>query len=81
MAFDPLLIMYQIIAVQCLYYATIALFLVGLHLCFGTTLTLDMIFSPSNLSGRSDPDYAMLIACFQIISGLIGYVCYMYFRI
>lgn len=73
MVFDPVLIVYQIISVQCLYYATMGLLLVCFHLIFGSILSLDMIFSPFNLSGDAEPDFAILIACFHIISGLLGY--------
>lgn len=48
-AFDPKLIVYQIIALQCLYYLVEGGILMGFNLIFGTDVSMTQIFTPKGL--------------------------------
>jgi len=61
---DPRLIIYQIIAVQCLYYILLGLFLFVLDMFIGHTLTLDQIFGYNSLNFHSSRGWAVILSCF-----------------
>ena len=44
--FDPILIIYQIISLQCFYYLSMAIFLSLLHAIFDIKISLDHFFTP-----------------------------------
>lgn len=70
MVFDPLLIIYQIATLQCLYYFVFGSLLLVSNILIGSLLSLDLMFSANYLGAESD--YGFLVACPQIVAGLVG---------
>jgi len=70
---DPRLIIYQIFAVQCVYYMLLGFFLFAFDVMIGHTLTTDQIFGYTNMNTHSMRGWAVILSCFATaISSGIG---------
>jgi len=70
---DPRLIIYQIFAVQCLYYILLGLFLGMFDVMVGHTLTLDQIFGYPSMNVHSARGWVVILSCFATaISNGVG---------
>ena len=52
-AFDPMLIVYQMVALQCFYYLAAGVLFGACHVLFGTRVSLDLFFSARHLTTAS----------------------------
>ena len=52
-AFDPMLIVYQMVALQCFYYLAAGVLFGACHVLFGTRVSLDLFFSAQHLTTAS----------------------------
>jgi len=70
--FDPILITWQIVTLQCCFYAVFVVLVALSSVFFGSPMTLDLLFSPNNLSGTSNVWF--LVSWTYFVSGFVGYV-------
>ncbi|KAJ8612691.1 hypothetical protein CTAYLR_008952 [Chrysophaeum taylorii] len=68
---DPLLISFQIVSLQCFYYAFMGIFFMGCHVIYGLPLSLDRFFSLTrSLDVLTESGGLEVLAIFA--SGLVG---------
>jgi hypothetical protein len=51
--FNPKLIMFQMMALQCAYYLSLGVFLGGAHALFGTSVSMDHFFTAKHMNPQS----------------------------
>jgi hypothetical protein len=70
--FNPKLITAQIVALQCFHYFLLALLFQGNHVLYGTSITLDRIFTDRHVMLWNRTGFADALAF--LIASLMGYV-------
>ena len=63
-AFDPMLIVYQMVALQCFYYLAAGVLFGACHVLFGTRISLDLFFSARHLTTASAAGWLEIVIVF-----------------
>ena len=76
MIFDPILILYQIITLQCFYYFAYGTLLIIFHTIFDINISLDYYFTPKYINFVSVIGWIQTIC--TLLSSLTGYNLYLH---